>query len=139
MDVKQSIAAVRELLLQDERIACALLFGSAAKEAARRMSDLDVGVVARARADVASLEREHLELVARLSRAAGRDVDLVILDRAEPLLGRQAFLHGRALFDRDPKRRAEVLERILREYFDGEYHRRLRNEALEQRLALRRG
>ncbi len=62
-----------------------------------------------------------------------------MLDRADPVLGRQAFSTGRTLFERDSARRADVLERILTEYFDGEYHRRLRREALESRHRARRG
>lgn len=58
---------------------------------------------------------------------------LVLLDRVEPVLGRQAFLHGRVLFDRDPPRTADVLKRTLVEYFDGEFHRRMRAEGIEQR------
>lgn len=49
------------------------------------------------------------------------------------------FLGGRVLFDRDPARTAGVLERILAAYFDGEYHRRMRAEALERRRESRRG
>ena len=139
MDIEGSIAAVHGALLADERVTAAILFGSAAKGAARRSSDLDVALVARSAEDAASLEASHLDLVGRLSAAANRDVQVVLLDRVEPVLGRQAFLGSRALFDRDPERTADVLERILTEYFDGEYHRRMRSEALERRRAARRG
>jgi predicted nucleotidyltransferase len=139
MEIEASIAALRDALLADERVATAILFGSAATGLARRSSDLDVAVIARSAPDVAALEASHLDLVGRLSVAAGRDVQLILLERAEPVLGRQAFLRSRTLFDRDPSRTADVLERILIEYFDGEYHRRMRAEALERRRAARRG
>jgi len=139
MDIETSIARVRDALLGEERVAAAILFGSAAKGAARRSSDLDVALIARSRADRAGLEADALDLAGRLSAAAGRDVQLVLLEAVEPVLGRQAFLGGRVLFDRDPTRSAEVLERILIEYFDGETHRRIRSEALERRREARRG
>jgi predicted nucleotidyltransferase len=139
MSIEGSIAAVTDLLESDARIAAAILFGSAAQGRARASSDLDVGVVARSTGDADALEAEQLELVARLSAAAGRDVQLVVLDRADPVLGRQAFSNGRTLFERDSARKADVLERILTEYFDGEYHRRQRREALESRRQARRG
>ena len=139
MEIEASIAALRDALLADRRVATAILFGSAAKGMARRSSDLDVALIARSAADAGSLEASQLELAGRLSAAADRDVQLVLLDRVDPVLGRQAFLHSRTLFDRDPARTADVLERILTEYFDGEYHRRMRAEALERRSAGRRG
>jgi predicted nucleotidyltransferase len=139
MDIETSIAALHQALLADERVSAAILFGSAARGQARPSSDLDVGVIARSEADALELEAGDLELAARLSIAAGRDVQLVVLDRVEPVLGRQAFHAGRTLFDRDPKKTARVLERILIEYFDGEYHRRMRAEALERRREARRG
>lgn len=139
MDIEKSIAAVHEALAADERVAAAILFGSAAKGMARRSSDLDVALVARSAADAAALEASSLEIAGRLSAAADRDVQVVVLDRVEPILGRQAFAAGRPLFDRDPGRTADVFERILTEYFDGEYHRRMRAEALDRRRAARRG
>jgi predicted nucleotidyltransferase len=123
----------------DRRIAAAILFGSAAKGHARPSSDLDVGVIASSPADAADIEACYLDLAGRLSAAAQRDVQLVVLDHAEPVLGRQAFAGGRTLFDRDSARKADVLERILIEYFDGQYHRRMRRQALERRHQARRG
>jgi len=139
MNLEDSVAAVRDALLADERVSAAILFGSAAKGVARASSDLDVALVARSARDAAGIDAQYLDLVGRLTRAAGRDVQLVLLDIAEPVLGRQAFLGARVLFDREPSRTADVLERILLEYFDGEYHRRMRAEALERRRESRRG
>lgn len=139
MNLEVSIAAARDALLADERVSAAILFGSAAKGVARASSDLDLALVARSARDAAGIDAQYLDLVGRLTRAAGRDVHLVLLDSAEPVLGRQAFLGARVLFDREPSRTADVLERILVEYFDGEYHRRMRAEALERRRESRRG
>lgn len=139
MDLEPSIAALAEALLADERVSAAFLFGSAAKGVARPSSDLDVALVARSARAAGEIDAQYLGLVGRLTLAAGREVHLVLLDRAEPVLGRQAFLHGRVLFDRDPSRTVDVLERILVEYFDGEFHRRMRAEGIEQRRAARRG
>ena len=132
MDVDSSIDAARKILLADERISAALLFGSAAKGIARSSSDLDLAVIPCTPADAIALDAGYLDLVAQLSIAAGRDVHLILLDRVEPVLGRQVFLGGRTLFDRDPRRTACVLERITLEYFDGEFHRRMRAEALNR-------
>lgn len=139
MNIDTSVAALQSALEADERVSAAILFGSAAKGLARRASDLDVALVARSAQDTMALEMDYLDLAARLSLAAQRDVHLTLLDGVEPVLGRQVFLHGRTLFDRDPRRTAGILERITLEYFDGEYHRRMRSEALRQRREARHG
>ncbi len=64
MDLEIGITAVRDALLADRRISAALLFGSAARGAARASSDLDIAV----------LEKHGVvsaALAARLARAAG--------------------------------------------------------------------
>jgi len=54
METEASIAALRDALRADERVATAILFGSAAKGMARRASDLDVALIARSAADARS-------------------------------------------------------------------------------------
>jgi len=139
VDLEASIAAVKEALLADERVCAALLFGSAAKGVARAASDLDVALLARSAQAADSLDADYLDLLGRLVRVAERDVHLVLLDRADPVLARQAFAGARVLFDRDPSRTANALERVLLQYFDGEYHRRMRAEALDRGRRTRHG
>jgi len=74
------------------------LFGSEARDQARRESDVDLAVL---------FPRPILAdqlLVARLDLEAllGRSVDLIDLRRASPILGRQVLRDGRLLLDRDP-------------------------------------
>ena len=66
----------------------ALLFGSVASGRDRAGSDVDIGVLFGARG-VPSL-RDRLALAVDLDRACGRDVDLVVLDDAPPLLRHEA-------------------------------------------------
>jgi predicted nucleotidyltransferase len=129
--------ALRAALAGDERVATALLFGSVASGTSRAGSDVDVAILARDAAAAQALRGGHLDLVAALSLATGRDVQVVLLDDVEPVLGRQVFLHARTLVERDPALTARCLERILGAYFDGAYHRRLMGEALDARLAAR--
>jgi len=139
MNIDVAVGALQRALEADERVSAAILFGSAAKGMAGRASDLDVALVARSPQDVLALEKDYLDIAARLSLAAQRDVHLTLLDGVEPVLGRQVFLHGRALFDRDPRRTAAILERVTLEYFDSEYHRRMRSDALRRRREARHG
>ena len=90
MNLEVSIAAVRDALLADERVSAAILFGSAAKGVARASSDRDLALVARSAQDTAGIDAQYLDLVGRLTRAAGRDVHLVLLDRLHQCFGRYA-------------------------------------------------
>ena len=133
MTVEQSIEAARRTLEADERIAAAFLFGSAAAGTARADSDLDIGVICRNATARRSLAADFLRLLGGVMAAAGRDVHLLDIEAAGPTTARQVFLHGRPLFDRNPRRTANVLERTLVAYADAEYHRRLMSEALDAR------
>lgn len=75
----------------------------------------------------------------KLSIAALRDVQVLLLQDVGPVLRRQVFLDARPLFDRCPAQTRALLERSLLEYFDGEYHRRMLDEALDDQLGVRGG
>lgn len=139
VELERSIAAVKLALEADERISAALLFGSAARGTARTASDLDVALIARSARDAEALKAERLQLMGRLSIAAYRDVQVLLLHDVGPVLRRQVFLDARPLFDRCPARTRALLERTLLEYFDGEYHRRMLDEALDDRLGVTGG
>lgn len=92
----------------------AVLFGSHARGEAGATSDVDVGILPR---DPRLALSRELELAAALSRAAGAEVDLVRLDRDDPLLGREVARDGVCLFAAEPglfaAYRAEATSRWL--------------------------
>ncbi|MEO6193723.1 MAG: nucleotidyltransferase domain-containing protein [Thermoanaerobaculia bacterium] len=73
----------------------AVLFGSTARGEARKGSDVDLGVLL----DPDTREVRSKVLV-QLDRAAGREVDLVFLDEALPLLRFEISRDGVLLFER---------------------------------------
>jgi predicted nucleotidyltransferase len=87
-------------------VVSAYLFGSAAEGRAHRDSDVDVGVLLRF--DVHTTARDRFEvrlrLAAALGAAAKREVDVVILNDAPPLLARRIALEGRRIFCADAAR-----------------------------------
>ena len=78
-----TIEALRSALALGPRVRLAVIFGSAAKGRLHAGSDLDVGVVPD---DPAWTLGDELNLAVRLTRAVGREVDLVRLDLAPALL-----------------------------------------------------
>ena len=84
-------------------VVAAYLFGSVAEHREHRESDVDLGVLldratyatSRARFEV------KLRLSSALGAALGRQVDVVVLNDAPPLLGRRIVTEGRAFLVSD--------------------------------------
>ena len=108
--------ALRSALAWDERVAYALLFGSAATGTDRADSDVDVAVGFRAGARLSP--RELGEMTARLEAAAGRRVDLVLIDEAPPGLAYRVFRDGVVLVVADRAAFVDRKAKAILEYLD---------------------
>lgn len=108
--------ALRRILDAEPGVAYALLFGSSARGTGRPDSDADVAIelAAGATRDVRALGR----LAARLESAAGRPVDLVLLDEAPAPLAYRIFRDGRLLVVRDHGALVARKARALLDYLD---------------------
>ena len=97
-------------------VAYGLLFGSGARGTASPNSDADVAVelMPGVTRDVRVLGC----LAARLESAAGRRVDLVLLDEAPAALAYRIFRDGRPLVERDHAALVARKARVLLEYLD---------------------
>jgi predicted nucleotidyltransferase len=93
------IEAVRAELEADVRIAYALVFGTTVTrdEASARDLDVAVGLLRGTSLSV----RDVGDLVSRLEKAAGKPVDLVLMDEAPPGLAYRIFAGGRVILERD--------------------------------------
>ena len=117
-------------------IRLAWLFGSRARGAARRDSDVDVAVlVGDARTAGRGAAKDTMfRVIGALGRFVRSDlVDLVLLDRAPPLLRHRVIRDGVLLYACSDAERARFVRRTLREYLDLEPRLREQN-----RLRLRR-
>ena len=65
-------------------------------------------------------------------------MDLVVLEDAPAPLGHRVLKRGRLLSETLPGRRASVAERVLRQYLDEAYLRRVLDAGLAERLRERR-
>jgi len=90
---------LRDALEGVRGLVSAYLFGSLSEGREHRQSDADVGVLLdRAVLPAAEARFEaRLDLIGRLTRATGRNVDLVILNDAPPHLVRHVMFSGRPL------------------------------------------
>jgi predicted nucleotidyltransferase len=101
------------LAIADEPdIELAVVFGSIAQGRARRESDVDVGVLG-------DLSNARLSTLAvHLSRVARRQVDLIALDQAPPLLRFEVARTGQLLFERQPSLWTNFKVRAMVDWWD---------------------
>jgi hypothetical protein len=108
--------ALRQVLAGDTRLAFALLFGSESRGTSHAGSDLDVAVGLMPGVTLAPLDVGAL--VSDLEEAAGRAIDLVILDEAPPAIAYRAFRDGVLLVERDHRVMADRKARAVLDYLD---------------------
>ena len=87
---------LRQVAASWPEIRLAVLFGSMARGEGRPSSDVDIGLIL----EPYSAE-VRFRVDAQLGRAAGREVDTVLLDKASPLLRFEATRDGVLLFERE--------------------------------------
>jgi uncharacterized protein len=125
-----TVERVLELLDRRFGIDALWLFGSAAAGCARADSDVDLAALFRSRPEPLDL----LDARQELSELVGREVDLVDLDRASPILAMQVLRHGRLLVDRDYRRRIDFVAHAPGRYEDVIITRREAERALLDRV-----
>ena len=129
-DKRELVEAIRGVLETYPRVLFAFLFGSWVRGNVRVASDVDVAIyLASGTPGLVEIEEENChpevwEIWDRLEEAIGKDVDLVVLNRASPLVAWEA-LQGEPLLIRDMEcylsylflvyDRAQELEEIMRE------------------------
>jgi len=87
---------LRDALSKGPPLRLAVLFGSQATGLARPGSDFDIAILP---VDPGLSLGEELALATSLSAVTGSEVDLVRLDRDDPLLHREIGLHGICLLE----------------------------------------
>jgi uncharacterized protein len=100
-------------------IVAAYLFGSLAQGKATPRSDIDVAVILTRIPDVLAGEPDRqLRLMDDFRCFADREVDVVILNTAPPVLKDQVLRYGRRLYEGDRAKRVDFEVRTGQEYAD---------------------
>lgn len=142
IDEKSRVPALDEAAL--ERLAHALdrdgvvaatLIGSQARGTPGPLSDVDVAVWHEPSLDPAGRLQLQLELARVASEALNTDeVDIVMLNRAPPLLRHRAVRDGKLLVERDPDARVRLDARALLDYLDTKPLRAEMSRGLRKRI-----
>ena len=110
---------LEEFSVQQENLVLVFLFGSFAKGFSRDESDVDVAIMFRKVPDFFGLN----DLKDQLSRCAGKEVDILTLNTASPIIKMQVLRYG-LLVKTDKRAYNDFFVSTLREYHDLKYVRR---------------
>ena len=113
-EITREVPFLRDLLpvlKGNPKIIFAYIFGSYAKGKAKERSDLDIAVWVKEPVD-------KLELITALGEAVRKEVDVVILNTAPPLLRHQVMRYGKLLFCKDRKELVRFKVWTMKEYED---------------------
>lgn len=109
---------LRTLLAEEpDDLVTAYLFGSFGRGEERATSDVDIGLLYREEPP-RTLAGLHLDLEGRLEAAVGREVQVVVLNRAPADLVIRVLRDGEILLDRDRALRLRFEVRRRNEYWD---------------------
>ena len=100
---------IRSVLRNEQGLRLAMLYGSAAHDALRADSDVDIAVLF---ASPLTAETK-LDLTARLEQALRRTVDLVDLHAVRGTILKQILCHGRVLIRNRPDALAPLIETMV--------------------------
>lgn len=115
--MERVISIIIDRLSGVQGLAAVYLFGSAARGSLTPKSDIDIAMLFEENAERIDI----VSLMADLSGAVGRDVDVVILNRAEPRLYHEIVRTGKILFEKN--RRYRILREVKNRKLYEDYRR----------------
>jgi predicted nucleotidyltransferase len=110
---------LEEFALQHENFLLVFLFGSIARGFSTDESDVDIAIMFERVPDLFELN----DLREQLSRCAGKEVDLITLNTASPIIKMQVLRYG-LLIKKDEREYNEFFVSTVREYSDLKYVRK---------------
>lgn len=115
-DILSRLSDAAKILLADDRVVFAYLFGGIARGEVKPLSDVDIAVYIRGTKDPGEYK---MELFNRLTDAMGTsEVDLVVLNTAPISLRGRILQNRRIIADKKPFLRHAYESLTLREFFD---------------------
>lgn len=107
-----------DFLATQPDVVAAYLFGSLAEGQATPHSDVDTAILLADASDPVAVGDRQLQLMGELERFADREVDVVMLNTAPPILQHQVLASGRLLYERDRRARVDFEVRASQMYAD---------------------
>lgn len=120
IDYELMINGLKEFFNNRNELLFVWLFGSMATQKMNKFSDVDIAVYVKDERLIDDYDW-YLELKVQLMKITKREVDLIILNSAAPLVKHAANMKKRVLLSRIPLFEAEYSLAIIKEYNDVRY------------------
>lgn len=130
---EQRLRQLKAYLIKQKYVQVAYLFGSAARGTIGPLSDVDVAVLLNS--DPQYWFEQKMNLVEGLLWIFGvTKVDVVILNKAEPVLSHRIILEGQPIFVRDDIAKFRQEKNILDHYLDTAFLRGVQRDAIKEHI-----
>lgn len=113
-----ALKKITDYLSSEKPIIAAYLFGSTAKGEATDKSDIDIGVLLKGNFNFAANFDYKLRLMGKLKDLTSKTVDIVFIDRTDPILQHHIRKHGKVIFEKDKLKRIAYEIKARKDYFD---------------------
>ncbi|EIW20880.1 MULTISPECIES: type VII toxin-antitoxin system MntA family adenylyltransferase antitoxin [Pelosinus] len=123
------IERLKDFFAERQDIMFAWLFGSSATGLTTRFSDIDIAVYVRDHTVLTDMDW-YLQLKADLMELVNKEIDLVVLNNARPLIKHTANMQKKVLLSRNALFEAEYSLRVVKEYNDVRYWSRYSRQNL---------
>lgn len=134
LTTEQRLKQLKTYFQSQKYVSVAYLFGSVAKGLVGPMSDVDVAVILGSNPD--SWHEHKMRLIEGLGWIFSVPyVDVTILNKADPVLAHRVIYEGQPIFVRDEAVRARFEERVLKEYLDTGFLRRVHRASIKEQLS----
>ncbi len=134
MDLKELESKLREYA-RKKGLEALYLFGSTVSGKRTPLSDIDIAVLLPKDIPEEEYFALRLEMIAELADLLGTDeIDLVILNRAPPLLVHRVVTRGKLVYARDDLLRTRFEARAIQEYLDIKPLLELQGRYLRERI-----
>lgn len=116
MRLAQLMAVISNQFSPQNGVVAVLLFGSYAEGSATTNSDVDIAVLYEHQCIPSSLELWDLKT--QLSQELSSEVDLICLNRADPILGKQIYQHHLPVLINDSSQLTEYFSLMCSQYME---------------------
>ena len=111
---KEMVRSLEAFFRKQRGVILAFLFGSSVANRMHPASDVDIGILFKAAPNL----HEVNDLASRLSSRIQREIDLVVLNQASPVLGMQILKHGVLIYASDRKHYHQFFVDTVNQYDD---------------------
>ncbi|MFP4656585.1 MAG: type VII toxin-antitoxin system MntA family adenylyltransferase antitoxin [Candidatus Woesearchaeota archaeon] len=122
MDLKRKIRELDE----NKRVLFAMLFGSKAKGASTKLSDIDVAIYYQGN------KKERFDFLKNISGILGKGYDIHIFQDLPHYVQKEVIKHGKVIMTRDVRRTTEIIIQTIRECSRAEKYMKFYYERLER-------